>query len=148
MSAEVRTIHPNSLANLNRFVPGVSGNPGGVPKGRVFIADCYTRLISLPIDELRAYQPKNGAEAIALKQALNAVDNQNALVALPSAKEIADRTEGRPAQRVELSAIPASDNERIAAAVARVIQLTGCERETAENAVLSQPEFAQLADVE
>jgi hypothetical protein len=26
-------MHPNSLANLRSFAPGVSGNPGGKPKG-------------------------------------------------------------------------------------------------------------------
>jgi hypothetical protein len=103
-SQKQRQINPNSLANLNKFVPGQSGNPGGVRKGTVFISECYKRLSSLPLAELEVYEPVNVAEAIALRQVKDALGKTKEVEALPAVKEITDRTEGKAPQRIEVSA--------------------------------------------
>jgi hypothetical protein len=87
-----------------QFKPGVSGNPGGVRKGTVFVSECYKRLILFSPEELADYEPANVAEAIALKQIRNAMETEEALIALPSAKEVTDRTEGKAPQRMDLTA--------------------------------------------
>lgn len=97
-------VHANSIAALRKtkapqFEPGTSGNPGGVRKGTVFVSECYKRIMAMSVDEIRAFQPQNGAEAAALKQALNTIDSP-ALEALPSLKEITDRTEGKAPQTI------------------------------------------------
>lgn len=92
--------------------PGQSGNPGGRPRGAASITVCYDRLMTLPIEELRAFVPSNGAEAAALKQALNSVDGKP-LEALPSLKEITDRTEGKAPQKLEISGELAIQTEQM-----------------------------------
>lgn len=104
MSADVgeeHRIHPNSLMNLRpAWQPGVSPNPGGVRKGTVFVSECYKRLMSLPLEQLEAFVPSNAAEVAALKQVRATMDAPS-LVALPSLREITDRTEGRAKQVIE-----------------------------------------------
>jgi hypothetical protein len=100
-----RKINAKSLMNLRPpWQPGVSANPGGQRKGTVYVSECYKRLILLSPEELADYEPANVAEAIALKQIRNAMGSEEALIALPSAKEVTDRTEGKAPQRMELNA--------------------------------------------
>lgn len=87
-------------ANLKSWKPGQSGNPGGVKKGTVFVSEVYKRLLALPLDELEAFVPSNAAEVAALNQ-VRATMEAVPLVALPSLREITDRTEGKAPQRVE-----------------------------------------------
>lgn len=90
-----RRIHENSLANLNRFQPGQSGNPGGRPKGTPSIGHAYARLLALSPAERAAYTPKDGAEEIALAQIKEAIAGE-----VRAAKEITDRTDGPVERRV------------------------------------------------
>lgn len=97
-------VHPNSIEALRKkqapqFEPGTSGNPGGVRKGTVFVSECYKRIMAMSVAEINAFKPANGAEAAAHKQALNAIAG-TPLEALPSLKEITDRTEGKAPQIV------------------------------------------------
>src|SRR4030095_4686582 len=97
-------IHPNSLNNLRLWQPGApSPNPGGVKKGTVFVSECYKRLMSLPLADLERFVPSNAAEVAALKQVRATMDTPP-LDALPSLKEITDRTEGKAPQRVDVTA--------------------------------------------
>jgi hypothetical protein len=43
-SQEQRPVHPNSLANLKPYPPGVSGNPGGRPRGASIVAPLLAEL--------------------------------------------------------------------------------------------------------
>jgi hypothetical protein len=85
-----------------RFEKGISGNPGGVKKGTIYVSEAYKRLMAMPMQEYKAYKPKNPAEAMAMQQIKNALGLSKREITLPSAKEIADRTEGRPAQKVQM----------------------------------------------
>ena len=60
-----RRIHENSLANLNRFQPGQSGNPGGRPRGIPRLSNCYERLLRMSVEELQQFRPATAAEATA-----------------------------------------------------------------------------------
>ena len=91
-----RRIHENSLANLNRFQPGQSGNPGGRPRGIPRLSNCYERLLRMSVEELQQFRPANAAEAMALRQVAAAIYGVDAL---PAVKEITDRTEGKAIQR-------------------------------------------------
>ena len=73
-----RQVHPNSLANLRPFKPGVSPNPGGLPKDHTPVARWMTSLGGYTTVELRAYL-KPGAKKylpvnklIAIQQLLRA----------------------------------------------------------------------------
>lgn len=92
--------HPNSIAagtrNLIPYRPGQSGNPGGRPRGIPRISNCYERLLKMSPAELQQFVPQNAAEAVALRQVSAAIYGSDAL---PAAKEITDRTEGKAIQR-------------------------------------------------
>ncbi|NOT61558.1 MAG: hypothetical protein HOP19_15180 [Acidobacteria bacterium] len=84
------------LANLKPFKPGQSGNPTGRPKGVLFLGEAYKKQLSklFPDDpDGRTY-----AEVIAEKVCDIASTGD-----FKAAKEIADRTEGRAKQAVEIT---------------------------------------------
>jgi hypothetical protein len=85
-----------------RFKPGISPNPGGRPKNRPNTNVILDRLGAMTVEDLEAYQPENAAEAACKVQVLNAATGK-ALEALPSFREITDRTEGKAPQKVEMS---------------------------------------------
>ncbi len=86
-----------------RFKKGVSGNPGGVKKGTVFIGEAYKRVLAMSPDELTKYRPKSVAEQIAKHQAQNAHGLSLTESSLSAAKEICDRTEGKAPQTVNVT---------------------------------------------
>jgi hypothetical protein len=86
-----------------RFSKGMSGNPGGVKKGTVFISEAYKRMLAMSPEELKKYKPKNVAEQIAIEQVRNAGGDGMEQLSLQAAKEITDRTEGKAPQTVNLS---------------------------------------------
>src|SRR2546423_15579911 len=90
-----RRIHENSLANLNRFQRGQSGNPGGRPRGIPRLSNCYERLLRMSVEELQQFRPANAAEAMALRQGVAAIYGVDVL---PAVKGITDRTEGKAVQ--------------------------------------------------
>lgn len=82
-----------------QFQPGQSGNVGGVRKGTVFLSEVYKRFLTM--DNLESYVPKNAAEEIGLDLFARARGKNSKEDALAAAKEIADRTEGRPRQAID-----------------------------------------------
>lgn len=150
ISEKQRVPHPNSLANLNVFRPGQSGNPGGVAKGTVFVSEVYKRLMSLPLDQLAAFEPSNAAEAAALKQVHATIDAPH-LDALPSLKEITDRTEGKARQAVDVNATTINVNVQVNLfldAAADLADRHGVPLELAQARMLALAEPAQRAAIE
>lgn len=85
----------NSEKTVGRpFPKGVSGNPSGRPKGSGRLSKAYASQMLEPFPN--DPHGRTYAEVIAEKQAQAAADGDVA-----AAREIADRTEGKPTQRVE-----------------------------------------------
>ncbi len=96
-----------SLANLKPFQKGVSGNPNGRPKS-LTLSEAFRRQLSQPVpgDE----QGRTFAEVIALRVCVAAAQGD-----ISAAREIADRTEGKPRQSVDVD-MSVSDWRQMAAA--------------------------------
>ncbi len=82
------------LANLKPFPRGTSGNPAGRPK-MLTLSEAFRRQLSQPVpnDE----QGRTFAEMIAAEMCARALAGDVA-----AAKELADRTEGRPKQAIDV----------------------------------------------
>jgi hypothetical protein len=82
------------LANLKPFKKGVSGNPNGRPKS-LTLSEAFRRQLSQPVpgDE----QGRTFAEVIAARLCYEAARGD-----VGAAREIADRTEGKPKQALDL----------------------------------------------
>jgi hypothetical protein len=106
-----RRIHENSLANLNRFQPGRSGNPGGRPKGIPSIEHAIYRLLALPPDDLKAFEPQNQAEVIALQRIKDAGAALNS-VAIKATEMILNRTDGPVDKRIVIDTSQAASVRR------------------------------------
>jgi hypothetical protein len=89
--------YPNSIAtgtrNLLPYKPGQSGNPGARPKGTPSIVHAIYRLLTLSPDELKAFEPQNQAEVIALQRIRDAGAALNP-VAIKATEIILDRVDG------------------------------------------------------
>jgi len=151
VSEKQRYIHPNSLANLNKFQSGESGNPGGVRKGQVFVSECYKRLILLAPDELDGYEPVNVAEEIALRQIKDARGSSPLTPSLPAVKEITDRTEGKAPQRVDITSdvnVNVVQVRVILDAATKLARDHGVSLDIAREWMLAaRPELRELVDV-
>jgi hypothetical protein len=102
--------HQNSLANLKPIEPGEVRNPLGINRKRP-ITDEYFQMSDEPLPELLRLQinqkfgeeilPKGTtwARANSLRRFLDAMMEGGS----KAAKEIADRIEGKPPQRMEIS---------------------------------------------
>ncbi len=86
---ENREPHPNSLANLKRFQPGESGNPSGRPK---------KKLVDHALETLLEETDSQKAIEIAKVLIQKALDGDT-----KAAQLVAERTEGKPNQKVEVS---------------------------------------------
>lgn len=140
-----RKDNPNSMANLKPFVPGVSGNPGGVKKGTVFVSEAYKRIISLPPEDFATFEPSSVAEQIALGMVKRARGEYAFVEPLNYAREITDRTEGKAPMNVNLSNVQADDQARMEAVIDYVRKHGKCSREVAIEALEPRmPEIAQL----
>jgi hypothetical protein len=78
----------------NRFKPGQSGNPAGRPKS-ITMSEAHRKQLAKPFPD--DPEGRTFAEVIAEKLAMNAATGD-----VSSAKEIADRTEGKPRQALEI----------------------------------------------
>jgi hypothetical protein len=81
--------------NPTRFQPGISGNPAGRPAS-ANLSDAYRRQLKRTIG--RGAKSRSYADEIARQMVAAAVGGDVA-----AAREIADRTEGRPRQSVEFT---------------------------------------------
>ncbi len=81
------------LQNLKPFPKGISGNPAGRPK-KALLSDALRRQLAIAAPGM---PEKTQAEAIAAALISEAIDGN-----IAAAREICDRTEGRPAQAIEL----------------------------------------------
>jgi hypothetical protein len=96
---------PERLRGLTPYKPGQSGNPGGIRKGTVIVSEAYNRLGALPLEQLRAYQPRSAIEHGIKQAVLRAAEAKDWQAAHAALKEITDRTEGKAIQRrVDLTA--------------------------------------------
>jgi hypothetical protein len=93
--AEQPPERPAYQRGLKPWKKGQSGNPDGRPKSKI-LSDAYKRLLEEPFPN--DPQGRTYAELIALGQAREAIKGKT-----PAAAEIADRTEGRARQAIELS---------------------------------------------
>jgi hypothetical protein len=82
------------LANLKPWGKGKSGNPAGRPKS-VTLSEAYRKQLAQPFPD--DPQGRTYAEVIAEKLVMIAATGE-----VSSAREIADRTEGRPRQALEI----------------------------------------------
>ncbi len=81
------------LQNLKPFKPGQSGNPAGRPK-KALLSDALRRQLAITAPGM---PERTQAEAIAAALISEAIAGN-----IAAAREICDRTEGRPLQAVEL----------------------------------------------
>jgi hypothetical protein len=98
----------------NRFKPGQSGNPGGLPKGTPKLSVAYSKLLASDPDE--EFKPRTRAEQIALGVCVKAAGGD-----MQAAKEMADRTEGKSPATINInsSSAKAEGYQRIAEELAR-----------------------------
>lgn len=98
-----------------RFKKGVSGNPGGRPKGYEPQGAVYARLRILTEAEFKAYKPKNMAEKMAKRAIVRSGwgfegegandrtgGGKDAMIAIRYEQEIHDRTDGKATQAAEI----------------------------------------------
>jgi uncharacterized protein DUF5681 len=87
-----------SPGEATRFQPGQSGNPGGRPKTAPLSQACREILAQPVPDDAKG---RTYAEAIAETLAKNALKGD-----IRAAQELADRSEGKPRQRLEIEDTP------------------------------------------
>lgn len=71
------------------FLPGQSGNPGGKPKTKP-ITEIYERLLA------------DGANVAAIEETVKTILRKSGMGAVLQLKEMAERTEGKVSQKVEV----------------------------------------------
>lgn len=103
-------MHRNSLANLQPYTPGKSGNPGGRPKGITYPAEWMARLVDVEPDVLRAMlddRTTTVSKRIAILQLLDAAGasvDEDIKVGdrRAAAADIMDRTTGKAQQTINV----------------------------------------------
>lgn len=92
-------MHPNSLKNLNKFRPGVSGNPRGAPANKMNLWTFVRKYADMPPKILKAMPLTNmtSVERTARGFVLEMVGGDWQRI-----KEALDRDDGRPTDRVEI----------------------------------------------
>lgn len=94
-----RKIHPNSLKNLNKFRPGVSGNPKGAPAKKMNLWTYVRKYAEMPPKVLQAMPltDMTAAQITARGYVLQMMKGDWQRI-----KEALDRDDGRPTDRVEI----------------------------------------------
>lgn len=110
------------------WTKGVSGNPGGLPRGSPRISVSLQKMLRTGPDE--SYEVKNKADQIALTLYDSALKGDTW-----ATREILDRTEGKVSQTLQLSATQLP-TEEIAERLITAFQEAGIEEETARRVVL------------
>lgn len=114
----------NPLDNLKPFQPGQSGNPGGRPKKLLTVLSDALRekLKDVSPDRHRTY-----AEVLADKLVEEAVAGKLPVLAI---REIADRTEGKPAQTVKVDGTITTDGDERRKRITELVAEIAGERDT------------------
>jgi hypothetical protein len=108
------------LRGLTPYKPGQCGNPGGMPKGVVYVTSALRRLMKMGPIELSQFQPQNAAEVMAMRLIYSSMYS---LDALPAIKEIIDRTEGKALQRkADVTADEIGQRARVMKATAQQVR--------------------------
>ena len=109
-----RGTHPRSLANLNPWQPGQTGNPNGRRKGIVYAAEWMNAMTDWPVEKVQAVLDDPDTpitKKTAARQLLKAVGvNPDKAIPVPmthkdegdSADRVMDRTEGKPIQKTQV----------------------------------------------
>lgn len=110
---------PERLRGLTPYKPGQSGNPGGMPKGAVYVTPALRRLMKMGALDLSQFSPETVAEVMALRLIYSGMYS---LDPLPAIKEIIDRTEGKALQRkADVTADEIAQRARVLQAAARQV---------------------------
>lgn len=107
---------------------GVSGNPGGLPKGTPRISTSLMKLLRTAPNEV--YEPQNKADQIALSLYDSALKGDTW-----ATREILDRCEGKVSQTLQLSATQLSTSE-IVEKLVEAFTSAGIDEESARSVVL------------
>ena len=101
-------VHTNSLANLSPpWRPGESGNPTGRPAGVVYPSEHMRGMAGMTAEAMRRIRNDAGepvSRRIAAGIYLDALDGDTARTRMDATSELCDRTEGRPAQSIQVIA--------------------------------------------
>lgn len=110
-----KTVHPNSLANLQPFKPGNewTGNAGGRPQ-RKALTDRYKTRLEEPLPDwwrkkLRRAHIELSSKTATWGDAIAAMRVADALDETIASKELADRVEGKPLQGLRISGEPGGE---------------------------------------
>jgi hypothetical protein len=79
---------------LTRFQKGTSGNPKGFPKGEQKLKFVLMRLLAMPVEEFKCFEPQMGTEMMA-KQLMRTAIHGDTRQSLRAARFILDRVEGK-----------------------------------------------------
>lgn len=101
--------------NQHGFQPGQSGNPAGRPKGIVFLSEAYRAQLAKPMPG--DVQGRTYAEVIA-----ETVCSMAATGNFVAAKEVADRSEGKAKQTVDVT-LTRTEADRYERMIARLIEV-------------------------
>jgi hypothetical protein len=77
-----------------RFQKGTSGNPKGFPKGEQKLKFVLLRLLAMPVEEFKHFEPQTGTETMAMQLMRTAIHG-DARQSIRAAKFILDRVEGK-----------------------------------------------------
>lgn len=111
-----------------KWQKGVSGNPGGLPKGTPRISTSLMKLLRTAPNEV--YEPQNKADTIALALYDSALKGDTW-----ATREILDRCEGKVSQTLQLSATQLSTSE-IVEKLVEAFTSAGIDEESARSVVL------------
>lgn len=84
-----------------KWLPGVSGNPSGAPKGYVPFATLQKRFLAMGREELEDYETQTMGEHLAKLAILRAMRDSSADNTPAWYQSVTDRVDGKPRQETE-----------------------------------------------